>query len=64
MISINKARKILGKQYSHLTDPEIVTMINRTYLLAEIALNMKEKVFEFPTGVIDSNKNTGNDAYK
>ena len=55
MISTSRARKILGKKYSHLTDEQMEMLLTKTYLLADIVTNMIDsKVFQSPVGVIDS----------
>jgi len=62
MISIGKARKILGNKYLHLTNDEIESLVNKTYLLAEIAVNLADKkVFQSPACIIDSQKEKKDD---
>ena len=57
MISISRARKILGKKYSHLDDDGIESLIQKTYTLAEMAIHLSDKkvVFQSQACIIDSN---------
>lgn len=62
MISTFKARKILGEKYSHLDDEQIETLVNKTYLLAGIAIDLSDKkVFQSPKCFIDSQKEKKDD---
>ena len=62
MLSIPRARKILGKKYSHLTDEEIEALLAKTHSLADMVTSLiSKKVFESPASIIDYSKETGND---
>ena len=62
MLSINRAKKILGKKYSHLSDEQLEVLVGRTYYLAELALGLREEeVFQSPAGIIDFDKEKLND---
>lgn len=55
MINISRAKKILGKKYSHLTDEQMEMLLTKTYLLADIVTNLIDsKVFQSPARIIDS----------
>ena len=43
MITIEKARQVLGKKYSHLKDNDIQAIISKFDLLANAWLDTKEK---------------------
>jgi len=62
MMSLSRARKILGKKYSHLTNEEIEMLLTKTYPLADMVTNLiAKKVFESRVRIIDSEKGRTDD---
>jgi hypothetical protein len=62
MISVAKARKILGKKYSHLDSEQLEVLLSKTYLLAGMAITLSDiKVFQSPKCFIDSQKEKKDD---
>ena len=62
MITEDRARKILGNKYKHLSDKEIESLLSRTYFLAEMAVNLADnKKFQSRAWIIDSKKGKQDD---
>jgi hypothetical protein len=62
MLTVSRARKILGKKYSHLNDEQIDILVSKTHILADIVVNLSEnKKFQSQACFIDSNREKKDD---
>ncbi len=65
MLSILKARKILGKNYSHLNNEQIEILLSKTHVLADIVINLSDtRKFQSKAWFIDSQKGKLDDKAK
>lgn len=43
IMSVKEARKLLGKKYEHMTDEEVIELVEQTHEFAKLALEMSKQ---------------------
>jgi hypothetical protein len=55
-MSVKEARKLLGKEYEHMTDEDVTDLVEQTHEFAKLALEMAKQERLKSNGVRTNNK--------